>query len=301
MGPTASGKTAIAITLTKILPLEIISVDSAQIYKGMDIGTAKPDIQTRLETPHHFLDILEPTESYSAARFCQDVTAIMREITQRGKIPLLVGGTMLYFSALLKGLSDLPGRDEALRARIDEQARRAGWHSLHGELEKMDPATAEKINPADAQRIQRALEVYYLTGQPLSALRNKREILNTHRYIQIGLIPSDRAELHKRIAARFQSMLEQGLISEVEALRKAYALNANLPSMRAVGYRQVWQYLQGELGASILREKAIAATRQLAKRQLTWLRGMQIQEFDCLKPEIEKEVVAYLKKELHLV
>ena len=299
MGPTASGKTAIAIALTKVLPLEIISVDSAQIYKGMNIGTAKPDAQTCLETPHHLLNILEPTESYSVAQFCKDATTAMQEVTLRGKVPLLVGGTMLYFSALLKGLSDLPERDEALRIKIDERARRAGWQTLHAELEKVDPTTAEKIHPADAQRIQRALEVYYLTGQPLSALQTKRDVPSTYRFIQVGLIPSDRTVLHKRIAARFQSMLDQGLIKEVEALRKAYALNANLPSMRSVGYRQVWQYLQGEVDASLLSEKAIAATRQLAKRQLTWLRGMKIQEFDCLKPAVEKEVEAYLKKELH--
>ena len=299
MGPTASGKTAIAIALTKLLPLEIISVDSAQIYKGMDIGTAKPDTQTCLETPHHLLNILEPTQSYSAAEFCKDATIVMRGITLRGKIPLLVGGTMLYFSALLKGLSNLPGRDETLRAKIDEQAAREGWGSLHAELERVDPITARRINPADAQRIQRALEVYYLTGQPMSALQRRREVQSTHRFLQIGLMPSDRSVLHDRIAARFQIMLAQGLIKEVEGLRQAYALNANLPSMRSVGYRQVWQYLEGELDASALNEKAIAATRQLAKRQLTWLRGMKIQEFDCLKPAVETEIEAYLKKELH--
>ncbi len=292
MGPTASGKTAVALELSKHLPVEIISVDSAQIYRRMNIGTAKPDVPTRLRYPHHLIDIIDPTESYSAAQFHDDAAELMSDIAERGRIPLLVGGTMLYFRALREGLSELPSADEATRSAIEMMAEEAGWPALHAELERIDPRAAERIDSNDVQRIQRALEVHYLTGRTMSELiaESSQQAL-PYRLIEIALLPSNRAKLHERIAARFEEMLELGLLSEVRELREEFAVTADMPSMRCVGYRQVWQYLEGEYGLTTLREKGIAATRQLAKRQLTWLRSMQgLLEFDCLLDDLAERV-----------
>ena len=292
MGPTASGKTAVALELAEHLPVEIISVDSAQVYRHMNIGTAKPDQSTRLRHPHHLIDIIDPTESYSAAQFRDDAWQLMADIAGRRRIPLLVGGTMLYFKALREGLSDLPSADQAMRNVIEMMAQEAGWPALHAELERIDPPAAARIDANDVQRIQRALEVHYLTGKTLSELiaEGPQQKLPYH-LIELALLPSDRGQLHERIATRFEDMLELGLLSEVRQLREAYALSAQMPSMRCVGYRQVWQYLEGEFGLAALREKATAATRQLAKRQLTWLRSLDdVLEFDCLGDDLLQQV-----------
>ena len=275
MGPTASGKTAAAVELMQHLPVEIISVDSALVYRDMDIGTAKPDAATLAVAPHHLLDIIDPTEVYSAARFRADALALMADITARGRVPLLVGGTMLYFKALREGLSDLPQADAATRAQIEVEAAQQGWPALHAELAQLDPDTAARLQPTDAQRIQRALEVVRLSGQPMSALlRGKRDAALPYQVQAFALIPPDRAVLHAAIAVRFDAMLAQGLVEEVRSLRDKYPLNADMPAMRCVGYRQVWSYLDGEYGWDEMRDRGIYATRQLAKRQLTWLRGM---------------------------
>ena len=285
MGPTASGKTGLAVELLQRLPFELISVDSALVYKGMDIGTAKPDAATLARAPHHLIDIIDPTQAYSAAHFRSDALRLMEDITARGKIPLLVGGTMLYFNALQGGLSNLPQANPDIRARLDDEAREQGWPALHARLAKVDPETAARLEPGDSQRIQRALEVWEISGQPMSALY-KQSVSEKLPYnlLKIALIPSDRAVLHQRIAARFDTMLEQGFLQEVVRLRKEYPeLTPDTPSMRCVGYRQALQYLGGEFDIAELREKGIAATRQLAKRQLTWLRGMDdIAVLDCL-------------------
>ena len=273
MGPTASGKTALAVSLVERFPLEIISVDSALVYRDMNIGTAKPDAATLARAPHHLLDIRDPTESYSAAAFCEDARHLMADIVARGKVPLLAGGTMLYFRALLQGLDDLPRADPALRQALEKEAADRGWPALHGELAQVDPVTAARLAPNDSQRIGRALEIFRLTGQPMSAQLDKAQTVLPYRVLQLALIPSDRAVLHQRIAARFDAMLAEGLLDEVEALRRHYALTAGLPAMRAVGYRQAWAYLDGGIDLNSLREQGIAATRQLAKRQLTWLRS----------------------------
>jgi tRNA dimethylallyltransferase len=292
MGPTASGKTAVSLGLTLRLPLEIVSVDSAQMFRDMDIGTAKPDRATLAQFPHHLIDLISPEESYSAARFRADALRVMAEITARGRIPLLAGGTMLYFKALRDGLSDLPQADAELRRTIDEDAQQRGWPALHAELAALDPAAAARLKPTDAQRIQRALEVVRLTGAPLAeSLARRSEPAAPYRLIQLALLPSDRAVLHERIAQRFDAMLEAGLVDEVTALRKKYHLQAGLPSMRCVGYRQVWDYLEGHYGRTELREKGIAATRQLAKRQLTWLRSWpEVTAFDCLAADLVEQV-----------
>jgi tRNA dimethylallyltransferase len=300
MGPTASGKSAVAVELAKRLPVEIVSVDSAQIYRGMNIGTAKPDIATRLRFPHHLIDIVDPTQSYSVAQFRTDALSVMEDIVERGRIPLLAGGTMLYFKALIEGMSDLPQADPATRTVIDAMAAEAGWPALHAELQRVDPRTALRLDPNDSQRLQRALEVYYLTGKPMSELlESGREQGPPFDLLRLALLPGDRSRLHDRIAARFEEMLELGLIGELLALRGDYDLNPQLPSMRCVGYRQAWQYLEGEFGLSTLREKGIAATRQLAKRQLTWLRSFEgLQEFDCLAEDLPEQVGDWLEKEL---
>ena len=296
MGPTASGKTAIATHLATRLPVEIISVDSAQVFRHLNIGTAKPEREALRRAPHHLIDIIEPDERYSAARFVEDAAALMAEITARGKVPLLTGGTMLYFKALTEGLSYLPPADPGVRLVIEMMAQESGWPALHAELERIDSATAARLQPTDAQRIQRAMEVFYLTGEPLSAMIARgRSRPPPYRLIGIALEPSDRAVLHTRIAERFEIMLELGLIGEVRSLRERYQLNPSLPSMRAVGYRQVWQYLDGELALAGLREKGNAATRQLAKRQLTWLRAMPaVTRFDCLAEDLAEQVAAYV-------
>jgi len=274
MGPTAAGKSALALALAERFGGEIVSVDSAQVYRGMDVGTAKPDAATRARIPHHLIDVVDPTESYSAARFRDEALAAIAAIRARGRVPIVAGGTMLYFKALTEGLSALPQADPALRARIDARAARDGWPALHAELARVDPATAARLAPTDAQRIQRALEVHELSGRPLSALQGARETGGAlGPVVRIALVPGDRARLHEAIAERFDEMLASGLVDELKRLRSRYALDPALPSMRCVGYRQAWDYLDGRIDAAALRAKGIAATRQLAKRQLTWLRS----------------------------
>ena len=273
MGPTASGKTALAVHLAQSLPFELVSVDSALVYRGMDIGTAKPDAATLARAPHALLDIRDPHEVYSAAAFREDALACMADITARGRVPLLVGGTMLYFRTLLHGLDDLPRADAAVRAVIESAAREQGWPVLHAELARHDPVTAARLAPHDAQRIGRALEIFRLSGQPMSAQLARRTETLPYRVLQLALIPGDRAVLHQRIAQRFDAMLAEGLLDELRDLRARYPLTPDLPSMRAVGYRQAWAHQDGAIDAIALREQGIAATRQLAKRQLTWLRA----------------------------
>lgn len=289
MGPTASGKTGLAVELAQRLPVELISVDSALVYKNMDIGTAKPDAAMLAKAPHYLIDLIEPTEAYSAAQFRNDALQRMQEITARGNVPLLVGGTMLYFNALQHGLNNLPEANPALRAEIDARAAREGWPALHAELADVDPITAARLMPNDAQRIERALEVWRLTGKPMSTLlaEDERDSL-PYRLLKVALLPSDRAVLHQRIADRFDDMLKAGLLEELTQLRQTYpTLNLNLPAMRCVGYRQAWQYQEGEFDLATLREKGIAATRQLAKRQMTWLRGMDdVDVFDCQQDQL---------------
>jgi tRNA dimethylallyltransferase len=301
MGPTASGKTAVAMRLVKELPCEIISVDSAQVYKGMDIGTAKPDAALLKLAPHHLIDVIDPHERYSAARFRDDALAVMREVTERDRIPLLVGGTMMYFQALTEGLNDLPEADPMIRLMIDTMAEeQGGWPAVHEKLRRVDPETAARLAPNDSQRIQRALEIYYLTNQPLSKLLAKpKYVYFPYTPIRISLVPSDREVLHLRIAQRFDAMIEAGLVTELKNLRSEYGLETGMPSMRCVGYRQAWDHLEGRLSTSALREQGIAATRQLAKRQLTWLRSMEnITEFDCLAEDLDEMVLEYIRREL---
>ncbi len=272
-GPTASGKTAAALAIAEKLPIEIISVDSALVYRGMDIGTAKPAPDELARVPHHLIDLIDPTESYSAARFVQDATRLAGEIRARGRLPLLVGGTMLYFKALFEGLDEMPASDPAVRATLDAEAARVGWPAMHARLAQVDPATARRLAPADAQRIQRALEVWQISGRPLSAFHRPRTPRATPALI--ALEPSDRSWLHLRIEQRFDAMLAAGFIDEVRRLRARGDLHPGLPSMRCVGYRQIWEALDaGHFNG--LRDKGIAATRQLAKRQLTWLRSMSV-------------------------
>src|SRR5688572_24019274 len=303
MGPTASGKTAVAAWLVTQLPCEIISVDSAQVYKGMDIGTGKPDAALLRKAPHHLLDVIEPHESYSAARFRDDALTLMREITERDRIPLLVGGTMLYFKALTEGLSELPEADSMIRLVIETMADEQGWPAVHEKLAKVDPETAARLQPNDSQRIQRALEVYYLTNKPMSELlKRPKYVYFPYTPIKISLVPSDRDILHMRIAERFDGMLRAGLVREVKELRNEYGLDTGMPSMRCVGYRQAWDHLEGRIDAAALREQGIAATRQLAKHQLTWLRGMgDVTEFDCLGEDVADLVLEYVRRELEAI
>src|SRR5574340_155550 len=293
MGPTASGKTGVAVELVQRLPVELISVDSALVYRDMNIGTAKPDAATLARAPHHLIDIIAPTEAYSAAAFRHDALRLMHDITQRGRVPLLVGGTMLYFKALREGLSALPQADPEVRAGLDAEIAQHGIQHLHRQLAEVDAETAARLAPNDTQRIQRAMEIYRLTGQPMSALIARRESAELPcRIISIALVPSDRSALHARIATRFKAMLEQGLVDELRSLREKYPLHPDLPSMRCVGYRQAWQYLEGELNETQLQETGIAATRQLAKRQLTWLRSMPGNiEVNCLAPDLAQTVL----------
>ena len=293
LGPTASGKTAVALELARHFPVEIVSVDSAQVYRGMDVGTAKPDAAARARVAHHLIDIIEPTAAYSAGRFRDDASRLVGEIHARGHVPILAGGTMLYFRSLTQGLADLPPADPAVRARIEDEAARHGWPAMHAQLAAIDPATAARLEPNDAQRIQRALEVWRVTGEPLSALHARAAPSDPMPFeaLQVALEPSDRGVLHDRIAERFKAMLAAGLLAEVEGLRRGYALAADLPSMRAVGYRQAWETLEGLEPESTLADRGIAATRQLAKRQLTWLRAMdEVERFDCLRPGLGEAV-----------
>ena len=295
LGPTASGKTDLAVHLVDNGPFEIISVDSALVYRDMNIGTAKPGPDVLARAPHRLIDFLDPSESYSAARFCDDALREMNAITQAGRIPLLVGGTMMYFRSLIEGLSELPSADDSLRTELMHEAEEKGWQAMHAQLKAIDPQAASKIHPNDPQRIQRALEVYRLTGMSLSDWQAKPTEPFPYRAILIGLMPSDRARLHDRIASRFYTMLELGLVDEVRALYERGDLNINMPSIRAVGYRQVWQYLDGKLTYEEMIEKGIVATRQLAKRQMTWLRNMQnVRIFDCLNNDLAEQVLKVL-------
>ncbi len=300
MGPTASGKSRLAMALAEHLPVEIVSVDSAQVYRGMDIGTAKPSADDRRRVPHHLIDLIAPTESYSAARFRADAVRAGREIRGRGRMPLLIGGTMLYFKALRDGLATLPAADPAVRAEIDAQAAARGWPALHGELARLDPRTAARLEPNDSQRIQRALEVIRLAGKPMSTLLEDpadREIATD--VLWVSLEPGERGALHTRIAQRFDAMLAAGLVEEVAALRARHALSAALPSMRCVGYRQVWEHLEGRYDRRELRDRGIFATRQLAKRQLTWLRRWTgAVRIDCLAADVLTELLNRVRERM---
>ena len=276
MGPTASGKTDLAIEIQKHFPVELISVDSALIYKGMDIGTAKPDKETLRQAPHRLIDIIDPSEVYSVANFREDALREMQEITEAGRVPLLVGGTMLYYRALEYGLAKLPNADPELRQRLENEAKEQGWGALHKRLAEVDKQAAERIHENDTQRIQRALEVYELTGKPLTQHHKEaKHDACPYNLLKIGLLPEERSWLHERIARRFNIMLEQGFINEVKGLYERDDLHSKLPAIRAVGYRQTWEYLCGDIDFNTMKERGIVATRQLAKRQITWLRSEQ--------------------------
>ena len=275
MGPTASGKTELAIELCENLPCEIISVDSALIYRGMDIGTAKPNSEELRKAPHKLIDILDPAQSYSVAEFRKDALLAMQDITARGNIPLLVGGTMMYYKALIDGLSPLPESDQGIRSNIEAQAEEFGWQALHQQLAQIDPTSAKRIHPNDPQRLIRALEVYQLTHRSMTELMATKSDPIPYNLKQFCIAPDDRKVLHQRIAQRFQLMIDTGFQSEVERLKNRGDLHLNLPSIRCVGYRQMWQFLDGDYDFNEMREKSLAATRQLAKRQLTWLRGWE--------------------------
>lgn len=297
LGPTASGKTAAALALAARAPIEIISMDSALVYREMDIGTAKPSAAELAAVPHHLIDIIDPADSYSAAQFVADTNALVESIRARGHEPLIVGGTMLYYKALTQGLNDLPQADPQVRAELDRLAEERGWPALHAMLAQVDPVTAARLAPNDSQRIQRALEIHRLTGQPMSALLAREADARTFdgqagsRFRAIALEPSDRAVLHARIEARFDAMLGGGLLDEVERLRSRGDLHPGLPSIRCVGYRQVWEYLDGHCDFATMRERGIAATRQLCKRQLTWLRSTPERlVVDCLAPDYVEQV-----------
>jgi tRNA dimethylallyltransferase len=296
LGPTASGKSALAEQLAERFPLEIVSMDSGLVYRGMDIGTAKPDAALRARVPHHLIDLVDPDESYSTGRWREDALSSIERTFERGKTPLLVGGTMLYYRALVSGLDALPQADAGIRADIDAEAGRRGWPAMHAELANVDPKAAARIAPNDPQRIQRALEVWRLTGKPLSALHGLARPDLPFALKAAALVP-ERARLHQRIEKRFDDMLRLGLIDEVEGLRRKYRLSDALPSMRAVGYRQVWEHLEGRYDRETLREKGIAATRQLAKRQLTWLRsfaGMERVDADDPLPALLRLLHSFL-------
>ncbi len=310
MGPTASGKTQLALFLHQHLPVDIVSVDASQVYRGMDIGTAKPTHEEQAHAPHRLIDIRDPAQAYSAADFCADALREMEAITRRGRIPLLVGGTMFYFWALEGGLSPLPSADVAVRQRLSDEAAQTGWHALHARLATLDPEAAARINPNDAQRIQRALEIIVLTGETPSAFsRRTPPAPPPYEFIRVALIPQERAWLHERIARRFQIMLELGLMAEVEQLYRRGDLSPLLPSVRTVGYRQGWDYLTGQITYNEMTERAIAGTRQLAKRQLTWLRRYQdkvlpgsstrgnVNVFDS-KEAIERPCLKFLQQRL---
>ena len=283
MGATATGKTDLALEISRHFEVEIISVDSALIYRGMNIGTAKPEPEILQSVPHHLVDIIDPVEPFSVWDFVQQSRRLVNEISARGRIPLLVGGTMMYCNAFERGLNRLPEANQALRQSLDKEAQQTGWQAMHDKLAGVDPVTANRIRPADAQRIQRALEVYQLAGVPLSQLQQQESTAYPGQIEKIILAANDRTELHRRIEARFLDTLEQGFVEEVEGLKTRADLNLSLPSMRCVGYRQIWQFLDGELSRQEMKDKGVAATRQLAKRQITWLRKQpQENAFDCL-------------------
>ncbi len=292
MGPTASGKTGVAVELIQRMPVELISVDSALVFCDMNIGTAKPDAATLAKAPHQLIDIIDPTEAYSAAAFRHDALRLMADITSRGKIPLLVGGTMLYFKALREGLSPLPQADAALRELLDAEIAQHGIEHLHAKLAQVDAETAARLHSTDTQRVQRAMEIFLVSGKPMSELiKHQEQNPLPYAITPIALIPSDRAVLHQRIAVRFAEMLKNGLVDELSSLRDKYTLHRDKTSMRCVGYRQAWEFQEGEISKGELSEKGIAATRQLAKRQLTWLRGMTDNiDVDCLSPDLVGQV-----------
>lgn len=298
MGPTGAGKSDLAVRLARALPLEIVSTDSALVYRGMDIGTAKPDLETRRSVRHHLIDIRDPAMTYSAGEFVLDAAAAMEDIWRRGRQPLFVGGTMLYFHALSQGIAALPEGNIGVRADIDARAAVVGWAGMHRELAAVDPEAAARIHVNDPQRIQRALEVYELTGQPISRLQQSRvSVLTGVDVLEFALAPQDRSILHARIQSRFEAMLAAGFLDEVRRLRERNDLDAEHPSMRAVGYRQVWRYLAGQCGFDEASEQAIAATRQLAKRQLTWLRARQRSKwFDSAHPDVADRVLSALSE-----
>ena len=296
MGPTASGKSALALVLAERLNGEIVTTDSAQVYRGMNIGTAKPGVTDRARIPHHLIDIIDPTQRYSAAQFTRDAHACVAQIRARGKTPILSGGTMLYFKALTEGLSALPHADADVRAELDRRALTEGWPALHAELARVDAVTAARLAPTDAQRIQRALEVHRLSGQPISLLQGKRNttVGMLGPTIAIALVPSERAQLHAAIAERFRAMLDAGLVDELRGLRERYALDPDLPSMRCVGYRQAWQFLDGAINYAQLFDLGVAATRQLAKRQLTWLRSTPATTIETTRPDLSNAAVTMI-------
>jgi tRNA dimethylallyltransferase len=301
MGPTAAGKTDVAVALVERGPFEIVSVDSAMVYRGMDIGTGKPEPAVLARAPHRLVDIRDPDQPYSAAEFARDAHEAIAAIRERGRVPLLVGGTGLYFRALRQGLSPLPQADARVRARLEARAEREGWPALHRALARVDPAAAARIHPNDPQRIQRALEVHAITGRAMSELMGSRRMATRRGAapLLVGctvvLEPADRAWLHERIERRFHAMLERGLIDEVRGLRARWALDPGLPSMRAVGYRQAWQHLEGACSRAELTRRALAATRQLARRQLTWLRAERgVERLDCAAPDLGARVLALL-------
>lgn len=302
-GPTASGKSAAARAIAERWPVEIINVDSATIYRGMDIGTAKPDAQERKQIQHHLLDILDPSESYSAATFRKDALRCAQEIRERGNIPLLAGGTMLYFKALREGLNDLPSADASIRKDIEDRAAASGWPAMHAALTKVDPLTAQRLAPNDSQRIQRALEVWMTTGKPMSSLLGQaRQSDPPVSTITLSLEPSDRSILHQRIEQRFDLMLEQGLVDEVHKLKARQDLHPGLPSIRCVGYRQIWAMLSGDCSPEEARLQSIFATRQLAKRQITWLRSLPEREtFDSLSAQLTAQVIERVANYMHSV
>jgi tRNA dimethylallyltransferase len=292
LGPTACGKSQLALRLARAIALEIVSVDSALVYRGLDIGAAKPTAEERAEVAHHLIDIRDPAQPYSAAEFARDATALIGEIAARGKLPLLAGGTMLYAKALRDGLSALPSADAAVRARIDAEAKALGWPAMHARLAQIDPVTAARLPPNDSQRIQRALEVFELTGVPLSQLQGTAQAAQVS-LTTIALLPADRAELHRRIEQRFDAMLAAGFLDEVRALMARGDLDPALPALRSVGYRQAWEHLQGKTDFAAFRHAAIAATRRLAKRQITWLRSMRdARVLDPFAPGIFERVLA---------
>ena len=298
MGPTGAGKSDIALQLAERFPFEIVSVDSAQVYRGMDIGTAKPDLGTRARIPHHLIDIRDPAASYSAGEFVRDAAEAMRQIWASGRQPLVVGGTMLYFHALTSGLAELPEADARIRAQIDEQAAAIGWAALHEELTRVDPQAAARIHANDPQRIQRALEVYRVTGTPITRLQqNRGTLFDGVEVLEFALAPRERSDLHRRIAERFEAMMVSGFLDEVRGLYERSDLTAEHPSMRAVGYRQAWTFLAGRCGLEEAKETAVAATRQLAKRQLTWLRRRHTATWlDSLHPQVASMVINALSE-----
>ena len=296
MGPTASGKTALAMDLYDNLPCELISVDSALVYRDMDIGTAKPSPDELLKYPHHLINIIDPSESYSAAQFRADVLPLMQDIVRRNKIPLLVGGTMMYFNALTKGMANLPEADQAVRQQIAEHALSEGWPAVHAQLQEVDPESAARLAPNDSQRIQRALEVYKISGKTLTAHWATQQLQKLpYNVLNLAIMPRERKTLHQRIEHRFKLMLQQGFVAEVEALYQRGDLSLELPSMRCVGYRQAWMHIEGEIDLNGLQEKAVIATRQLAKRQITWLRSWdELQWLDFESVDLTARVLKLL-------